>query len=175
MEIFIFILILLILAAAIFFAILEFYVVVVGDLKGAPFVPSPDEKVSRMLELAELKPGETVTDLGSGNGKILIAAAGLGCRGVGLEINPFLVWYSRWKIKKLGLENKITILRKDFYDYDLSQTDVVFVYLLPKALKKLKNKMSAELKKDARIISNTFPIPDWTPIRQSEKVFIYKI
>lgn len=175
MEILLMFLLIALMLFAVLFLLLELYVVVIGDIKGAPFVPSEKRKVRIMLELARIKPGETVIDLGSGDGKIIIEAAKKGARAVGVEINPFLVWFSRWRVKRLGLENLVTILRQDFMKYNFGDADAVFIYLLPKAVEKIKAKMFDELKNGARVVSNTFPVQGWEPAEEMEKVRLYQI
>lgn len=158
---------------ALLFTLLEIYVTIIGDLKGAPFVPSNRKKVNIMLELADLKSGEKVIDLGSGNGKILIEAAQKGCRAIGVEINPFLVLFSRIRNRLFKLNHLIKIEKKDLRCYPLTDFDAVFIYLLPKTMSKIKKKLEIELKPGARIISNAFPFPDWEPVQQKDRVFLY--
>src|SRR3989338_6958831 len=159
---------------AVLFLVFEFYVVVVGHLKGAPFVKSKKEKIKTMIDLAALKPGETIFDLGSGDGTILIEAAKLGAKAVGLEINPFLVWFSRRRVKKMGLEKYVKIIKADFRYYPLAGADKVFFYLWPNTLEKLKFKLANELKSEARIVSNGFAIAGWRPVIEKDKIFLYK-
>lgn len=157
------------------FLVFDLYVVVIGHLKGAPYVPSSGKRVKKMIELADLKLGEKVVDLGSGDGKILIEAAKLGCFATGLEINPFLVWFSRFRAARNGLSGKIKILRQDFNKYSLNDVDVVFVYLWPETIDKLSIKFRQELKPGARIVSNAFTISGWGPAKKDDQVFLYKI
>ncbi|MDP3710649.1 MAG: methyltransferase domain-containing protein [bacterium] len=156
------------------FLIFDLYVVVIGHLKGAPYVPSSRKRVMKMLELADLKPGENVVDLGSGDGKILIEAAKLGCFATGLEINPFLVWFSRFRAARRNLSGRIKILRQDFNKYPLREADVVFVYLWPETIDKLSIKFRRELKPEARIVSNAFSMAGTVPLKTSDNVFLYK-
>lgn len=157
-----------------FFLLLEIYFIVIGHIKGAPFVKSGKKKIAIMFELAKIQPGEKITDLGSGDGALLIEAARQGAHAFGAEINPFLVWYSRWRAKRTGLQQHITIARQDFFTYPLHDIDVAFCYLLPETVDALKEKFSRELKPDARIVSNAFPVKDWTPLATKEGVYLYK-
>lgn len=159
---------------AFLFLIFDIYVVIIGHLKGAPYVPSSRKRVKKMIEMADLKSGENVVDLGSGDGKILIEAAKMGCFATGLEINPFLVWFSRFRAARKGLSGKIKILRHDFNKYPLNETDVVFVYLWPETIDKLSVKFRKELKPGARIVSNAFTISGWEPVKKDDQVFLYK-
>ena len=154
---------------------MEIIFLFIGPLNGAPYVPSKKEKIQKMIEIAELKTGERILDLGSGAGQILIAAAQKGCSGVGYEINPFLVWFSRLKIKHLKLQDKLKIYRQNIKKANIGEVDVVFIYLLPGLVEKIKGKLSEELKNDARIICNTFPIKGWVPEKESDKIFTYRI
>ena len=159
--------------AAALFLVIEIYAVIVGHLKGAPYVRSKKEKIETMLELAQVKPGETVTDLGSGDGSILIEAAQQGAMGVGVEVNPFLVWHSRRHIRKAGLEDKIKIIKRDFREHHLGNTDVVFLYLWPSTLEELQEKFLRELKPGTRIVSNGFPLTHLKPLGLKNGVYIY--
>ena len=177
MEILLFLLTMAIGLFATVWIIFSLYTVIVGDLLGAPYVASSKKAVKQMIEVAKLKPDETVLDLGSGDGKILIEAAKLGCHAVGLEINPFLVWYARRKAKKLGLQSLVKVYRRNFNSYPLQEADVVFIYLWPKTNKILKNKLERELKTGARVISNAFSIEGWNPavnpLSSEDKIFLY--
>ncbi len=144
---------------------------------GAPWVPAPNEKILKMLEMLEIKPGEKVYDLGSGDGRILIIAAQrFRAEGVGIEIDPLRVWYSRFLIRIKGLFPKIKIIRQNLLDADLSGADVVILFLLPKILGKLKIKLTSELKPGARIACYRYPL-DLPEIAQDEKekIFLYQI
>ncbi|MDP3770028.1 MAG: methyltransferase domain-containing protein [bacterium] len=160
---------------AIAFFLLELYVGVIGDLKGAPFVPSKPNRVKTMIELANITQGTRVIDLGSGDGSILIKAAMAGAIATGIEINPFLIPYSRWRARRAGVQHSVTVIRGEINNFPIDQADVIFLYLLPKFLVKLKSKLAAELKPGALVISNAFPVPGWTPIQEKNGVFLYQI
>lgn len=157
------------------FLLIEIYAVIIGHLKGAPYIPSNKKKVAAMIELAACKPGETALDLGSGNGVLLRAAAARGARGIGIEINPFLCSYSRLLNHRAGLAHSIRIQREDLRTYDVGEADVIFMYLWPSTIDALKQKLVREAKLGARIISNAFPIVGWTPVREKEGVYEYHI
>lgn len=160
---------------SIFFITLEIYVGIIGRIKGAPFVASKPERIATMIDLANIKEGTRVVDLGSGDGSILIAAARRGAIGAGIEMNPFLVPYSRWRARRAGLENRIIFIRGNIKNYPIYDMDVVFLYLLPSFLRKISIKLSSELKPGTRVISNGFPISDWMPIAKKDGVFLYHI
>ncbi|MEK7173124.1 MAG: methyltransferase domain-containing protein, partial [Patescibacteria group bacterium] len=163
MEILLFLITIVVLLSTIVWIIFSLYTVIIGDLLGAPYVSSSRDAVKQMIAVARLQQGEMVMDLGSGDGKILIEAAKLGCHAVGLEINPFLVWYTRRCAKKLGLQKLVKVYCRNFNKYSLKEADVVFIYLWPKTNKILRNKLESELKNGARVISNAFPIEGWIP------------
>ena len=173
MSIFIFLSSLLIFA--VIFLIFEIYVVIIGHLKGAPYVRSSRKKIDAMITAAGIKPGEVVIDLGSGDGTLLIESAKKGAKAIGVDINPFLVWYSRTRARLAGLEKNIKIFRGDFRDYPLKDADVIFVYLWPETLASLKNKFTKELKPGARIISNAFRIPEFQETKKQNGVFYYTL
>ena len=141
---------------------------------GAPYVPSDLAKVDAMMELADLGPGKVAADLGSGDGRIVIAIAKTGAEAHGYEISPLLVSLSKAKIKKLGLKNA-TIHGESFWDSDLSKFDVIFMYQLPYVMQKLEQKFISSLKPNAVIISNAFAIKNWKPFGTTGTVFAYRV
>jgi SAM-dependent methyltransferase len=130
----------------------------------APFVPTPHEVVSRMLELAEIKQGDVLYDLGSGDGRIVVAAAKkFGIRAVGFEIDPVLVKDSRQIIKRAGLEELVEIRERDIRTVDFSPASVVTMYLYPAANLRLRPVLMRELKPGSRVISHDFGMGNWKP------------
>ena len=130
----------------------------------APFVPTPAEVVSRMLELAEIKQGDVLYDLGSGDGRIVVAAAKrFGIRAVGFEIDPVLVNDSRQIIKRAGLEELVEIREQDIRSVDFSPASVVTLYLYPAANLRLRPVLMRELKPGSRVISHDFGMGSWKP------------
>ena len=175
MLIFLLLILFFICLAIFFYLIFTVYAVIIGDIRGAPFVPSSRGRIHTMIRLAQIVPGETVVDLGSGSGSIVIEAARTHAHTIGIEMNPFLVLYSRWMIRRKGFSDRAKIIRADFRSFSLIHVDIVFVYLLPKTMERIREKFLRELKPGARIISNAFPIPGWTPIKVEDKVFLYRI
>ncbi|MCK4520306.1 class I SAM-dependent methyltransferase [Candidatus Parcubacteria bacterium] len=140
---------------------------------GAPFMPSPTEKVKRMLELASPRSGEILYDLGSGNGKILFEAVKqYKVRAIGVEINPVLVWLSRRKIKKLGLEDKIKIYQGNFFKKNLSDADIILTYLWQPTMGPLEKKLLSELKPGTRLVSLAFTF-DNIPFVKSDSEYSF--
>jgi tRNA A58 N-methylase Trm61 len=130
----------------------------------APFVATPTPVVRQMLILAELKPGETLYDLGSGDGRtVIMAAKDFGAKSVGVELREDLVKRALSNIQEFGLEKQAQILQKDIFKVNLSQADVVFLYLTTSANEKVKPKLETELKPGARIISHDYEILGWKP------------
>ena len=117
-----------------------------------------------MLVLAELKPGEMLYDLGSGDGRaVIMAAKDFGAKSVGVELREDLVKRALSNIYELGLETKAQILQNDMFKVDLSPADVVFLYLTTSANEKVKPKLETELKPGARIVSHDYEILGWKP------------
>lgn len=132
--------------------------------KIVPFVPTPQEVVEGMLELAQVKKGDVVYDLGSGDGRIVITAAKkYGARAVGFEIDPDLIRQSRAAIKKEKLEKLAEIREQDILTVDLSPATVLTLYLLPDVNLKLRPKIQSQLKPGARVVSHAFDMGDWKP------------
>jgi len=131
--------------------------------KIVPFVPSPQIVVDKMIELAGVKKGDVVYDLGSGDGRIVIAAAKKGARAVGFDIDPDLVAESRANVKKAGVEESAEIRHQDILTVDLSLASVVTMYLLPDVNLKLKPNLLSQLKPGSRVVSHSFDMGDWKP------------
>ncbi|MGB9605772.1 MAG: SAM-dependent methyltransferase, partial [Bryobacteraceae bacterium] len=128
----------------------------------APFVPSPHQVVEKMLEAAAVKPGETVYDLGCGDGRILITAVRKHkARGVCVEISPELVQKTRQEIRRLGLEGQIEVIEGNLLDVDLHSADVVTLYLLTSSNELVKPKLESSLRRGARVVSHDFMVPGW--------------
>ncbi len=136
----------------------------------APYVPSPPRVVDRMLELAELTASDTIYDLGSGDGRIVITAAQeFGARAVGIEIDPELVKKTEARIRDLKLTRRVRILNEDALTTDLSSATVVTLYLLTSSNKLLKPNLERSLQPGARVVSHDFAIVGWKPVR-TEKI-----
>ena len=130
----------------------------------APFVATPTPVVRQMLILAELKPGERLYDLGSGDGRaVIMAAKDFGARSVGVELREDLVKRALSNIHELGLETRAHVLQNDIFKVDLSEADVVFLYLTTSANEKVKPKLETELKPGARIVSHDYEVLGWKP------------
>jgi predicted RNA methylase len=134
----------------------------------APNVRSPQHAVDRMLQIAHLKPGETLYDLGCGEGQILITAAErYKVNGVGIEISRDLADTAAERVRKAKLQNQIKIVHGDFMQTDLSRADVVTLYLAPLANESLRPNLERYLRPHTRVVSYDYPIPEWKPIDTS--------
>ena len=131
-----------------------------------PDVRTPPEVVVEILRLAGVGPGDTVYDLGSGDGRIVIAAArDFGARGVGVELDPDLVAESVKNARRAGVADRTRFLLQDIFEADVSDATVVTLYLSPDVNLRLKPKLLSQLKPGSRIVSHDFPIAGWTPER----------
>jgi len=133
--------------------------------KIVPFVPTPQEVVDKMVELAGVKKGDLVYDLGSGDGRIVITAAKKGAKAVGYEIDGDLVKQSRDNIRKASVQELAEIRQQDILTVDLSAASVVTMYLLPDVNLQLKPKILSQLKPGSRVVSHAFDMGDWKPDR----------
>lgn len=132
--------------------------------KLAPYYPTPNTIVEKMLTLGGLKAGEKVFDLGSGDGRIvIIAAQKFHANAVGVEMDKDLVRQSTEKIRKLGLERNAHILNGDLLKQNYSSADLITVYLLPVSNDKVTPLLDKQLKKGARVVAHDFEIKAWTP------------
>jgi len=129
-----------------------------------PFVPTPRPIVRRMLNLADTKPADRLIDLGAGDGRIVIAAAReFGAKALGVELHPDRYAIIRNSVP--SLKPNLQALRQNFFEADLSNADVVTMYLLPSVNEALRRKLERELHSGARVVTHDFSIPDWAPSR----------
>ena len=130
----------------------------------APYVVSPQSIVERMLEMADLRPGETVYDLGSGDGRILITAVQqFHAKAVGVEISDALVNATNERIRKNGLQNDARVIHGDLLKVDLSPADVVTIYLMTDSNEILRPNLEKYLHAGARVVSHEYAVPGWKP------------
>ena len=130
----------------------------------APFVPSPNTVVEYMLKLSGLRAGEVIFDLGSGDGRTVIMAAKIyGARGVGVELREDLAKKAMGAIHENGLEDRVTIVNSDMFNVNLTEADVVYLYLTTSANEKIRPKLDSDLKKGARVVSHDYEIIGWHP------------
>jgi len=135
----------------------------------APFVPSPQSVVDTMLRLAEVKKDDVLYDLGSGDGRIVIAAAKkYGARAVGFEIDDQLIAQARENARKEGVSQLVEFRKQDAMTVDLAPATVVTLYLLPEANMTLRPRILSQLRPGARVVSHDYHMDDWPPQRVEE-------
>lgn len=144
------------------------------------FAATPQPVVEAMLKLAAVTPDDTVYDLGSGDGRIVILAAQeFGARAVGIEIDPRLVTLSRQLAREAGVEGKVTFIEGDLFAADISRATVVTMWLTPSINERLVPTFLRELRPSTRIVSHQFPMAHWTPDAQTtigdEQVFLWRV
>lgn len=136
------------------------------DLTLAPYITTPDEVVTAMLKLAGTRDTDFVMDLGSGDGRIVIAAAKqFGARGLGVDFNERLVRESRERAKAAGVADRVQFEVRDVLQTDLSRATVATIYLLPGLMEALREKVLKEMKPGSRVVAHLFVFPSWTPDR----------
>ena len=133
--------------------------------KDVVWVPTPPALVERMLDMAQVTPQDYVVDLGSGDGRNIVAAARRGARALGVEFNPEMVELSKRNAAKEGVSDKASFVRGDMFEADISQATVLALFLLPDNMMKLQSKF-LDLKPGSRIVGNTFGFQDWSPDAQ---------
>ncbi|XP_036608517.1 ATP synthase subunit C lysine N-methyltransferase [Trichosurus vulpecula] len=127
-----------------------------------PFVPATSNQIENVLKMLRCRSGSLV-DIGSGDGRIVIAAAKEGFRAVGYELNPWLVWYSRYRAWREGVHNAAKFYVSDLWKVSFSQYTNVVIFGVPQMMPQLEKKLQLELEDDARVIACRFPFPHWIP------------
>jgi hypothetical protein len=133
-----------------------------------PFVPTPPVVVEEMLRLANVGPDDFVIDLGSGDGRVVIAAVRkFGARGIGVDLDPDRIAESVYSARLQGVSDRVAFHREDLFKFGISQATVVTMYLLPSVNLKLRPRLLKELKPGTRIVSHDFDMEDWKPDEKS--------
>lgn len=134
-----------------------------------PYVPTDDRVVATMLRLAGVGKGDVLYDLGSGDGRIVIAAARrFGARGVGVEIDPDRVREAQENAQRAGVADRVRFVQQDLFEADIREATVVTLYLLPDVNLKLRPKLLRELRPGTRVVSHNYGMGDWKPVRTLE-------
>lgn len=129
-----------------------------------PYVPTPQKVVDGMLELADVKSGDVVYDLGCGDGRIVITAAKeYGATGIGVDLNPERIKEANANAVEAKVKDKVKFFEGDLFDFDFSKADVLTLYLLPDVNLKLKPKILSEMRPGSRVVSHAFTMGDWEP------------
>ena len=150
-----------------------FFLALPGFLWGAPYIASRPEWVADIVAVAGPRPGQLAIDLGSGDGRLLLAMAERGCRGIGYEVNLFLVWLTRWRAWRQGAP--VMVHWRDFDKAELGEADLVLLYGVDRAMTRLTRKLRREMKPGAAIVSLRYPIPDWPVDQRHGAAFLYRI
>jgi predicted RNA methylase len=150
----------------------------------APYIPTPEAVVQRMLEAARVKPSDVVYDLGAGDGRIVIMAAQrYGARAVGVEIMPDLCRKATQRIQMMGLADRVQMMEDSVFRVDLSPATVVTMFFLTTSNERIKPNLEKYLKTGARVVSNEFPIKGWKPAEvvhvkngsMSHSIYVYEV
>lgn len=142
-------------------------------LIGAPYIPTKKAGLDRIMALCGEVSGRKALDIGSGDGRIVMALARAGAEAHGVEINPFLVWWSRARIRNAGLEGRAFIHRQNLWNFDCSGYDVVTLFGITHIMKRLEKKLRKELKPGARVVSIAFKFPTWEVADKNEVVYAF--
>ena len=143
----------------------------VGAVLGAPYVPILRKQTQELFKIAELAPGQTLIDLGSGDGRLLRAAASRGVRCIGYEINPYLVLISRvvcWRYR-----NMVTIHTADIWHITLPPADIIYIFALDRYMSRLDQKFQSEIDRPTLVVSYIFEIPARKAIRATPNTHVY--
>lgn len=141
---------------------------------GAPYLPTDRERVAAMLSLTGLKPGEKLYDLGSGDGRIVIAAAQAGAHAEGWEISPYLWLYSTLMIRKLGLGGRAKIHLGSYWEQPFRDADVITLFLFTSQMPRMQKKLLHELRPGSRVISFAFTFPEWPQESETRGLHLYR-
>jgi SAM-dependent methyltransferase len=149
--------------------VIFFFYMCIASVTGAPFVPTKTPAADAMVRLSGIKNGDVVYDLGSGDGKLLLLAAKKGARAIGYEINPLLVFFANLR----GARTKW----KNFWNADIRDADIIFIYLLPWKMKRLADKLKKDLRPGTTVVSNSFIFPGWKIVRQdtARHVYVFRV
>jgi hypothetical protein len=141
-------------------------------LFGAPYLPTLGPQVGVALKMADLQKGQTLLELGCGDGKVLVAAAKQGLNVVGYELNPLLIMIC-W-VRTIRYRKQVKIIWGNFWRKQWPPADAVFTFLLPKYMEKLNKKVMQSIYRPVKVVSFAFEIPGRTPAAQQDGVFLYK-
>lgn len=148
------------------------YSFIIGIIFGAPYLPTMQDQRQTALELLDLKPGQTLYDLGCGDGRMLKAAAERGLNAVGYELSPLLALMAvilNWRYRR-----QVKVRLGNYWRTDLSKADGIYVFLLTKYMGKFDKLIQAKAKKGVKVASYTFKIPGKKPAAQANAVYLYK-
>lgn len=176
MVIVLFVLLLGLMIIVIIFALFTLFAI----YSSAPYVPTHNRLVEKMLDMAEVGEHDMVVDLGAGDGRIVMAAALRGERAVGYEINPLLVIIANLRIqnskfKSQKFNSKLKIYWKNFWNQDLSSATVITIFGFPNMMERLEKKLQRELQPGSRVVSHAFKFPNWQPVKKEGGLLLYEV
>lgn len=157
------------------FVIIIFFFQIFDVFLGLPYVATDRKKIDTIIKLAKIKKGETVVDLGSGDGRLLFAAAQRGAHAIGYEINPLLVVLTHIHAKLKGLAHHFELRRQNLWKADLAVADVIFVYGRRKNMPKFEEFIYQNAQKGSRVVVNTNPFPNKEPQKVANDFFLYQV
>ena len=144
----------------------------------APYIPTQMDQIKKVLKLAGVKKGKRFYELGSGDGRVVFEAAKLGANSFGVEQSLLRVWYSQIKTSSLNshLEcGNVKFYHGNVFHRKYHKADIVYIYLLSKAVRKLEDKLKDELKKGSIVITQTYHFPNWKPFKKEGDFWLYRI
>lgn len=140
---------------------------------GAPWLPVRKQDIEAAFRLVDVGPGDVVVDLGSGDGRLLVACAKRGARVVGYELNPIMVWISR--IRLAPHASRGVIYRKNLLKADLKDATVIFIFGMGNIMPRIAEKIRREARPDVRVVCFAFQLPGWTPVKKDGIAFLYRL
>ncbi len=149
-----------------------------GFIWGAGYYPTSRSEIDSAAKLLELHEGSRFYDLGSGYGRMIIAASErFGAYSIGVEIDPVKCWWTNHAIKRKGLEKKAKVLHSNFLDVNLEDADAIFVFLTTgtNIMEKLHSKMNKECRDGTKVVSFEHKFKGWTPLKKEGRLFLYSI
>jgi hypothetical protein len=153
--------------------IIHFFYTIIAIFKGAAFIPCPKEALNNLIKITDFNESDTLIDLGSGDGRILIKASKAGAgKCIGIELNPLLVIYSKLKVLFLGLKN-IQIKRADIWKTDLSKANIITLYFVPIKMSRLIEKINKEMPSGSKIISYKYKLDDLEFEKEIDGLYLY--
>lgn len=138
-----------------------------------PFVPTTPDRLATMIELANVTPGQRTADLGSGDGRIVLAFAKLGAQAHGYELSRERALLAQQNIEKEGFSHQATIHEQSFWDVPFTNFDIITIYGITSIMERLERKVIEEVSPGVKILSNAFQFPHWQPLVTKNNVFLY--
>lgn len=143
-------------------------------VQGPPYVASTDSNAAEIAHLAQRYQARRVLDMGSGDGALLIKLTEAGLSADGIELNPWLVWRSRRRLRRLGMTD-VRVYWANFWRYDISSYDTVVLYAVTHVMTRLEYKLQTELQPGSHVISNYFQLPTLPVITETDRLHVYQI